>query len=199
MSFGQEAFNIMMSLISSAIYDAGRGGWNRFTAKSSLEKNRNARQAVMDELRHELNLKLNSFMKRHEEYLFLDSDWFCNFLKYQNPLNAIMESITGDVSKDTALSPERVMDRLVCDTETAAAEAGRRLGSMDKSAVRELYQLLADTIRDTLYGQMDLALRFGLNEIRQDIRRADEAHNAGTERMARGRKTAFSEIGIAHV
>lgn len=198
MSFGQEAFNIMMSLISSAIYDAGRGGWDRFTAKSPLEKNRNARQEVMDELGHELNLKLDSFMKRHEECLFLDSDWFCNFLKYQNPLNAIMESITGDVSKDTALSPERVMDRLVCDTERAAAETGRRLGSMDKSVVRELYQLLADTIRDTLNGQMDLALRFGLNEIRQDIRQANEAHNAGTERMAQGRKTAFSEKHYAY-
>ena len=132
-------------------------------------------------------------MKKHEENMFLDSDWFCDFLNYQKFIDKIIEFIAGDNGGGPALSQNSFMNGLIDDAEKAAEGRDRILSSEDQSVLKELYQLLIDTVRDVLNGQMNLRQKYSLNEVKRDIWKVYELQNAELERLIGDGKTEFLE------
>lgn len=187
MEFGKAAFDIIMELIS--VYEFGQNIYGKLAKKSQFEKNCCAKRSISTQLED----KLRSFMINHEEDLFLDSDWFCSFLKYQNPVEKIVEYLVGDRGEHGRIFQDSFIDRLVCDAREIAQVNGRRFTSRDQSVLKELYQVLADGARDILNGQMDLPQTYSQNEIIRNIWQAKESQTDRMEKLFEMGKTEFSE------
>ena len=119
MEFGKAAFDIIMELISA--YEVGQNIYDKWTKKSQFEKNCCAKRSISTQLED----KLRSFMINHEEDLFLDSDWFCDFLKYQNPVEKIVEYLVGDRGEHGRIVQDGFIGRLVRDAREIAQVNGR--------------------------------------------------------------------------
>lgn len=187
MGFGKAALDTIINLIS--VYDFGQSTYNKLTQKSQVDINNSEKGIILTQLRDGLDL----FMKKHEENMFLDSDWFCDFLNYQKFIDKIIEFIAGDNGGGPALSQNSFMNGLIDDAEKAAEGRNRILSSEDQSVLKELYQLLIDTVRDVLNGQMNLRQKYSLNEVKRDIWKVYELQNAELERLIGDGKTEFLE------
>lgn len=187
MEFGKAAFDIIMELISA--YEFGQSIYDKLTQKSQFEKNCCAKRSITTQLED----KLRSFMINHEEDLFLDSDWFCNHLKYQNPVEKIVEYLVGDRGEHGRIIQDGFIDRLVCNAREAAQVNGRGFTARDQLVLKELYQVLADGARDILNGQMDLPQQYSQSEIIRNIWQAKESQIDRMETLFEMGKTEFSE------
>ncbi len=187
MDFGKDVFDLIMELIS--LYDFGRSACNKLMEKSQFEKNRSARTDISVQLQE----KLHTFMRNHEESLFLDSDWFFNFLKYQHPIEKIIEYTIGENRKTLTYSQNCFIDGLVCDAQRAAEGRGGIFRLEDKSVLKKLFRLLIDSLKSILDGQMDLPQMYGKNEIIRNIWQSHELQNTQFETMLAARKRRFAE------
>ena len=187
MEFGKAAFDIIMELISA--YEVGQNIYDKWTKKSQFEKNCCAKRSISTQLED----KLRSFMINHEEDLFLDSDWFCDFLKYQNPVEKIVEYLVGDRGEHGRIVQDGFIGHLVCDAREIAQVNGRELTAKDQLVLKELYQVLAAEARDILNGQMDLPQKYRQNEMIRNIWQANESQTDWMEKLFEREKTEFSE------
>ena len=187
MEFGKAAFDIIMELISA--YEVGQNIYDKWTKKSQFEKNCCAKRSISTQLED----KLRSFMINHEEDLFLDSDWFCDFLKYQNPVEKIVEYLVGDRGEHGRIVQDGFIGHLVCDAREIAQVNGRELTAKDQLVLKELYQVLAAEARDILNGQMDLPQKYRQNEMMRNIWQANESQTDWMEKLFEREKTEFSE------
>ena len=187
MEFGKAAFDIIMELISA--YEVGQNIYDKWTKKSQFEKNCCAKRSISTQLED----KLRSFMINHEEDLFLDSDWFCDFLKYQNPVEKIVEYLVGDRGEHGRIIQDGFIGHLVCDAREIAQVNGRELTAKDQLVLKELYQVLAAEARDILNGQMDLPQKYRQNEMMRNIWQANESQTDWMEKLFEREKTEFSE------
>ncbi len=187
MEFGKAAFDIIMELISA--YEVGQNIYDKWTKKSQFEKNCCAKRSISTQLED----KLRTFMINHEEDLFLDSDWFCDFLKYQNPVEKIVEYLVGDRGEHGRIIQDGFIGHLVCDAREIAQVNGRELTAKDQLVLKELYQVLAAEARDILNGQMDLPQKYRQNEMMRNIWQANESQTDWMEKLFEREKTEFSE------
>lgn len=157
---GEVWSSILISLLASALYDLGKAGksWIQklFWRKETFRK---------EDLVNVLQLKLDAFLSEREEILFLDSDWFINFLKYQKPMEKLCRYV-ADYSKLPNVSQEEFLSQLISDTEEAALWGGRPLSFYQQSVVKELYQMLMNEVEDILFRQIPITDRFQLMQIR---------------------------------
>ena len=136
-------------------------------------------------------------MINHEEDLFLDSDWFCDFLKYQNPVEKIVEYLVGDRGEHGRIVQDGFIGRLVCDAREIAQVNGRELTAKDQLVLKELYQVLADGARDILNGQMDLPQKYRQNEMIRNIWQANESQTDWMESCLKERKQSFQKKSMS--
>ena len=169
---GEQIISIIINILSSILYDGGkytgskRLGWEEHKGKQGKES-----------LEETLQTSLAAFLRRHEDCLFLDSDWFAAFLKYQRPLEKLLENIVyGNGGREQ--TEEEMLERLLLDTRRAAKGTSRSFGSKEEAAARELYQLLVREIRNELGSRMTPAEKYRQGQIERTVLRAAESVNS---------------------
>ncbi len=187
---GEPWNSILISILSSFLYDLGKSGKNWFV-KRFRRKNTDSKE----EIARLLQLKLDAFLKEREEILFFDADWFIHFLHYQRPMEKLCNYVVN-YSKMPVSSHEEFLFLLLQDTKEAAIHGGRPLSTRDQSVVKELYQMLIYAVMDLLSQQMTPAEQFQIMKISQLFWQALKPTKSEISRLRileESKKTEFAE------
>ncbi len=153
---GEMTKAILINLISSAIYSGGSLAVERLEAIGE-RKNRQFRE----ELERQLDLEIESFCRRHEDSLFLDSDWFHRYLEYQRSIQRVCRFVLD--MEEERVGQDEFVNSLMIDVKRYAEQSDgsrNRLLDRDWSVLREFYATLIKAVREAGYKELSIGEQF---------------------------------------